>query len=153
MSEYDYNGFETGETTETVETVENVETVSDAGAYESTYESTYESAPEYDSTTTYSAPENGGSKVFGIISLVCGIVSLLCSCCGWIGIVLAVAAIVLGILSINKQEDAKGMAIAGIACGGVGLLIGIVIVIIGGAISSLDSNSVEDFVERIEDSL
>ena len=148
MSEFDNNVFGTDETIETVETVETV----DAAGAQSTYESTYDSAPEYDSTYTQPGSESG-SKVFGIISLVCGILALLCSCCGWFGIILAVAAIVLGILSMNKQEDARGMAIAGIVCGGVGLLIGIVVIIIGGAISSLDSNTVEDFVERIEDTL
>ena len=144
MSEFDENGFDTAETVETIETVDangNAEGSYDEGGY---------TAPNYDST--YAEPKNE-SKVFAIISLVCGIISLLCSCCGWIGIVLAIAAIVLGILSINKEEDAKGMAIAGIICGGVGLLIGIVVLIMGAALSSLDSDSVEQFVEQLEESL
>ena len=155
MSEFDNNGFETAETVETVETVENVETVDpngnasgsyDAGGYtETTYDTTYD--------PNYAAGNEGGSKVFGIISLVCGILAVLCSCCGWFGIVLAVAAIVLGILSINKGEDAKGMAIAGIVCGGVGLLIGIIVIIMGAALQSVDQDSVEQFVEQFENSL
>ena len=130
MDGFDNNGYETVETVETVDTNNG-----------------------YDSTYSQPQPEEGGSKVFGIISLVCGILALLCSCCGWVGIVFAVAAIVLGIISINKQEDAKGMAIAGIVCGGIGLIIGIVIVIMGAALSSMDPDSVEQFVEQLEESI
>ena len=137
MDGFDNNGYETAETVETVETVD----VNNGGYTETTYDS------------TYSEPQQGDSKVFGIISLVCGILALLCSCCGWFGIVLAVAAIVLGILSINKGENAKGMAIAGIVCGGIGLLIGIVVLIMGAALSSVDPDSVEQFVEQLEESL
>ena len=53
----------------------------------------------------------------------------------------------------NKGEDAKGMAIAGIVCGGVGLLIGIIVLIMGAALQSVDQNSVEQFVEQLEESL
>ncbi|MBR1450319.1 MAG: DUF4190 domain-containing protein, partial [Lachnospiraceae bacterium] len=104
------------------------------------------------SQTTYSEPVNE-SKVFAIISLVCGIVSLVCSCCGWLSIVVAVAAIVLGIISINKQENAKGMAIAGIVCGGVGLVIAVAILIFGAVMGeAINANPeiMEDFVDQIE---
>ena len=143
MSDFDNNGFET---TETVETVENVETI-DEGADSSTDYSDYTS-----SQTTYSEPVNE-SKVFAIISLVCGIVSLVCSCCRWLSIILAVAAIVLGIISINKQENAKGMAIAGIVCGGVGLVIAVALLIFGavmGEAINTNPDIVEDFVDQIE---
>lgn len=131
------DGFDNNET---VETVENVETIDNGtGSYQGASES----------TTTYAQAE-GGSKVFGIISLVCGILSLLCSCCGWIGIILGVAAVVLGILSINKQEEAKGMAIAGIVCGGIGLLMAVIVLIFFGALSSVDPDSITEYVERLE---
>ena len=45
------------------------------------------------------------------------------------------------------------MAIAGIVCGGVGLLIGIIVLIMGAALQSVDQNSVEQFVEQLEESL
>ncbi len=144
MSEYDNNGFETTETTETVETVENVETIDETAG----------GTTDYTTSQTYAEPVND-SKVFAIISLVCGIVSLVCSCCGWLSIIVAVAAIVLGIISINKQENAKGMAIAGIVCGGAGLLVSVIILIVGAVmgetINSMDPNAVEDMIERIQD--
>ena len=98
---------------------------------------------------------NNGSSVFAIISLVCGIVSVLCCCCGWLSIILGVGAIVLGIISLNNHEDGRGMAIAGIICGGIGTLMAVVIIILGGLMSSADVNGsdvmVNEVIERIED--
>ena len=71
-----------------------------------------------------------GSKKFAIISLVCGILSIPCSMGICIGALLPVAAILLGLISFKKQENAFEMAIAGIICGGVGLLISFVVLII-----------------------
>ncbi len=142
MSEFDNNGFETAETVETVENVETIDSSSDTVETTTTYE-----------TPSYDTPSSEGSKVFGIISLVCGILSLLCCCTGWIGLVLSIAAIVLGILSINKQEDARGMAIAGIVCGGVGVILALIMVIMGAAFSAADATDIEQYVERFEDIL
>lgn len=143
MSDFENNGFDNAET---VETVENVETIDPAPTPEY-------SAPEQETVYTEPAPENQTS-VFAIISLVAGILSILCCCSQWICVILAVTAIVLGILSMNKEESGRGMAIAGIICGGVGLVLGIIVIIvgaIGGAASALDNGSMEDIIERIED--
>ncbi|MBR2530716.1 MAG: DUF4190 domain-containing protein [Lachnospiraceae bacterium] len=146
MSDFENNGFDNAETVETVETVENVETIDPAPTPEY-------SAPEQETVYAEAAPENQTS-VFAIISLVTGILSILCCCSQWICVILAVSAIVLGILSMNKEESGRGMAIAGIICGGVGLVLGIIVIIIGavgGAASALDNGSMEDIIERIED--
>ena len=75
-----------------------------------------------------------------IVALICGILSVLCHCVpvagSFIGFVLSVAAIVLGILEIRKigkgesSEKGKGMAIAGIILGAVGIVFGIIWAII-----------------------
>ena len=75
-----------------------------------------------------------------IIALICGILSVLCHCVpvagSFIGFVLSVAAIVLGIIEIKKigrgdsSAKGKGMAIAGIILGAVGIIFGIIWVII-----------------------
>jgi uncharacterized membrane protein HdeD (DUF308 family) len=75
-----------------------------------------------------------------IIALICGILSVLCHCVpvagSFIGFVLSVAAIVLGIIEIKKigkgESSAKGrgMALAGIILGAVGIVFGIIWVII-----------------------
>ena len=151
MGEFENNGFETTDTVETVENVETIETVETVDATDSYSGTDYTADSGY--TTDSSDGSGNGSKVFAIISLVCGILSVLCCCTGWMGLVLSIAAIVLGILSINKQEDAKGMAIAGIVCGAVGVLLGLVIVIMGAAFSAADASDIEQYVEQFTENL
>lgn len=74
------------------------------------------------------------SSVFAIISMICGILSILCCCLSYVAIVIGVAAVVLGIISIRKEEPKKGMAIAGIICGGVGLVIVVILIAWGNAL-------------------
>ena len=78
------------------------------------------------------------SKTFAIVSLILGIFSVICCCTCWGGIVAGVAAIVFGIISIKNEPDGKTMAIIGIVCGGVGLLVGIAGLIFGGFAAVID---------------
>ena len=89
--------------------------------------------------TGYGAPQNmdGGATGLGIASMVLGIVSLLLSCCAstwWLTLLAAVLSIVFGILSIQKNSGGKGMAIAGIICSIISLVIGIIVLIVGAAL-------------------
>ncbi len=71
-----------------------------------------------------------------IVSLVCGILSVLSNCIpvagSFIGFFLSVAAIVLGIIEIKRigrgesSIKGKGMSIAGIILGAVGIVFGII---------------------------
>lgn len=65
-------------------------------------------------------PNNEGIG-FGIASLVLGIVSLI-SCCiiPFIGVIPSIAAIIFGVLGL-KYPSSKGMSIAGIVLGGIGI--------------------------------
>lgn len=81
---------------------------------------------QQESHSTMSA-ESGG---FGIASMICGIIALL-TCCLWcLCIPLAVVSIVLGILQLQKGT-AKGMAIAGIVCSGIALVLLIILTVWG----------------------
>ncbi len=68
-------------------------------------------------------------NTFGLLSMIFGIVSIPLLCCFYIGIALGIAAVVLGIIGLNKanrgEADNKGMAIAGISCGGIAGLLGL----------------------------
>ena len=75
-------------------------------------------------------------------ALCCGIVSVIVGCpCGLIGAPLAIAAMVLGIITLNRfkvqpgrfSDASKPMAIVGIAGGGVALLLGAVMTVVGAA--------------------
>lgn len=88
--------------------------------------------PGYYAEDPYAEKQSGGNIGFAIASLVCGIISLLCCCLGLFSAVLAIAAIVLGIITLCFKYDGKGMAIAGIATGGVAIMIVIASLIISG---------------------
>ena len=80
-------------------------------------------------------PGGGGPKTspLAIVSMICGILSIptcFCSCFApGVNSPLALAAVVLGIISLNKMKSEPqmwkggGMAIAGIVTGGIGLIL------------------------------
>lgn len=87
--------------------------------------STY-SAPnqQYYSAGGNEKPEGQGGYIgISIASLVCGIFAIICCCATTFSILLSVAAIALGIVAIVKKYDGKGMAIAGIATGGIAIVL------------------------------
>ncbi len=86
----------------------------------------------YYAENPYAEKQGGGNIGFAIASLVCGIISLLCCCLGLFSAVLAIAAIVLGIITLCFKYDGKGMAIAGIATGGVAIVIVVISLVISG---------------------
>lgn len=85
-------------------------------------------------TTPSSAPNpaTGGSKAFGILSLVFGIVSLL----GFLFlpilfIFLAIAGVVVGFLSRRREPGARTLALAGIITSFIGIAVNIASMVIG----------------------
>lgn len=90
----------------------------------------YESGQSQYYSTEPDAAQNGGNIGFAIASMVCGILSLLCCCLDLFSPILAIAAIVLGVITLCFKYDGRGMAIAGIATGGVALVFRIIILII-----------------------
>lgn len=80
----------------------------------------------------------GKGTGLGVASMVCGILAIVLICSVYVGLpiltyaapICGIVAIVLGIVQIVKNES-KGMAIAGIVCGAVGLLIFVALILIG----------------------
>lgn len=64
----------------------------------------------------------GGGPGLAIASMVLGIVSVTICCGGWIGLIAAILAIILGGVALKKQTKGRGMGIAGVACGIVGVV-------------------------------
>lgn len=115
--------------------------------------------------TYYAEPEaekQGGYKGVAIASLICGIVSLVCCpavCCGaclrGLDILIAIAAVVLGIIALVKAFEGKGIAIAGIICGGIAI-VGMIITLLssaalGTALYNIGDAFGEEFMEEFED--
>lgn len=96
----------------------------------------------------YTQPSSG----FGIASMVCGIIALI-TCCVWCACVpLAVVSIVLGILQIQKG-NAKGMAIAGIVCSAIALVLLLVLTVWGNYLQSsgLYNEIMQEYMHQIQE--
>lgn len=105
----------------------------------------YGGAPSYGS-----APAAGsGSNPMAIVALVLGILSIPVSCFYGFGIILGVAAIVLGVIAGRKakagQAGQGGLAKAGLITGIVGIVIGVVVLVLFAiGISFLNSTDCND---------
>ena len=91
------------------------------------------------------------SMGLGIASMVCGILALI-SCCLWCTCVpLAIVSIVLGILQIQKGAG-KGMAIAGIVCSSIALVLLIALTIWGNYLynSGLYYEIIREYMQQVE---
>ncbi len=117
------------------------------------YQNTSQGSTYYDpSQSQYYSPEGnkepagGGNIGIAIASLVCGILSLICCCTGLFSAILAVAAVVLGIITLCFKYDGKGMAIAGISTGAVTLVILVLALILSG--TSFYTDMAYDFFDE-----
>lgn len=123
----------------------------------------YNTAPDYNTSSGYNPPPGGSangyygqppSQGFGIASMVCGILALV-TCCIWcLSVPLGIVSIVLGILQIQKKT-AKGMAIAGIVCSAIGILLTALISIYAGFIQRqyMDSPMYNEILQEIMDEM
>lgn len=97
-------------------------------------------------------PQNE-EKGLAIGGMVLGIISLVCCCTGWIGIVVGIVGLVLSIISIVKKKGGKGMAIAGIICAAIGLVLSAFILLFSAGVNSLSPSEWDTFIEEIQDEI
>ena len=74
-------------------------------------------------------PGQPGSNGMAIASLILGILSILAYCVFYVGIVLAIVGLILGILA-RKENKADKLALAGVICSAVGLAFGVIVLIL-----------------------
>ena len=82
--------------------------------------------PQY-AAPQYAAPQPAKKKLIGlsIASLVLGILSLLACCC-YCGALFGIPGAICGAIAMAKKADGKGMAIAGLICSILGVLLCII---------------------------
>ena len=118
-------------------------------------QATYSESYYEQSVEPVNEPEQPKGMAIG--SMVCGILSLVCCCFDYLSVILAIVALVLGIIVLVKKQGGKGMAIAGIVCGGIGFIFGISSIIIGlvmkdqimDYLSSMGINDFDDYMNFI----
>lgn len=86
------------------------------------------------------APRPGKNNTLAVVALVCGILSMLFGlCCPLIGLPLSIAAIVCGGMAMSQikrtGEGGRGMAIAGLATGALGVILTIANMALGVALN------------------
>lgn len=103
--------------------------------------------PETHQPVAPTGPQPAGG--FAITSLVTGIVAFVL---GWtvLGFALGIVALVFGILGLRKGQN-KGMSIAGIVTGGLGLLASLAVIaiaVLGIALSTISSQQSRERIEQ-----
>ena len=73
----------------------------------------------------------------GIASMILGIVAILLACCAggkWLTFFVAAAGLILGIIALQKPKygSSRGMALAGVICSVIALLMKIIVIILLG---------------------
>jgi hypothetical protein len=90
-----------------------------------------------------------GSKGKAIAAMVLGIVSVVFSCCVYyIALPCGVVGLILGIVSLKKNEPGRGMAIAGIATSSVAIVLALLLLVFSAFILSVFPWG--DFLEAFE---
>ena len=82
-------------------------------------------APAY-----YPVPQKPATNGLGVAALVIGIVGIVCFWIPFLGLLLGIVAVVLGILGVRKKNSPSGTSIAGLILGIFATLAGIVVLIL-----------------------
>jgi hypothetical protein len=84
-------------------------------------------APGQDTSPYVAVEPTKDRKGFAVASLVLGIVSLPCVCLAWVSVLPGLLAVIFGALGIKSSR--RGMAIAGLIIGALGIIAGIALTI------------------------
>ena len=93
------------------------------------------------------APGNagGGGAGLAITSMVLGIIAVICNCgLYYIAFPCGVVSIILAAVSLKNDNDGKGMAIAGLVLGIIAVALGVLALIMGGALYIALKNAVNN---------
>lgn len=85
-----------------------------------------------------------------VAGMVLGIISLVCCCMGYIALVLGIVGFVLSLVSLIQKRPGKGMAIAGIICSSISIVILIICIVIGSSVSPTD---VQEIMKELENNM
>ncbi len=91
---------------------------------------------------------------FAIAGMVCGILSIVCCCAWYISGILGILGLVFSIMALVKKMPGKGLAIAGVVCASVGLILAIGLLVfalsVDRSISSMSPAEWSSFLESLE---
>ncbi len=91
------------------------------------------------------------SSAMAVVSLVLGILSIVCCCIPWLPTLFAIIGLILGIIVLAKGKPGKVMAIIAIVCSGISILLALVGLIAGTALTS--NPEYQNFMRQLQDEL
>lgn len=110
-----------------VETPDNLDSTMNAGAPVPPMNNVPPVTPNYGAPVTPQQPQNnggGGKKGLAIAGMCTGIGALVFFWCPGFGIILAIAGLVMSIIGLKSSK--RGMALAGVICASIALLLSII---------------------------
>ena len=130
MDDFNTNNFDNGFSSEPVNEVP-AQTEQPASSFNTDFQSNDYVQPDQIYNQFDANQPQGGGKGMSIAAMVLGIVAAVnICCCTYVGIICGTIAIILGIMSIKKNNEGRGMAIAGIICGSIGGVVTLIMTII-----------------------
>ncbi len=95
-----------------------------------------------------------GASGFAIAGMVCGILSIVCCCAWYISIILSILGLVFSIMVLVRKLPGRSLAIAGVICASIGLVLTIGMLIfalsVNRGLSSMSPAEWRSLIESIE---
>ncbi len=113
-----------------------------------TYQNTQQNLAQMHSQSTESA------SGFAIAGMICGILSIVCCCAWYISGILGILGLVFSIMVIVRNLPGKGLAIAGVICAAIGLILAIGLLVfalsLDRGLSSVSPSEWRSLIDSIE---
>ncbi|MCI9078069.1 MAG: DUF4190 domain-containing protein [Lachnospiraceae bacterium] len=113
-----------------------------------TYQNTQQNLAQMQSQSTESA------SGFAIAGMVCGILSIVCCCAWYISGILGILGLVFSIMVLVKKIPGRGLAIAGVICASIGIILAIGLLVfalsVDRGISSMSPSEWRSLLDSIE---
>lgn len=113
-----------------------------------TYQNTQQNLAQMQSQSTESA------SGFAIAGMVCGILSIVCCCAWYISGILGILGLVFSIMVLVKKLPGRSLAIAGVICASIGLILAVALLVfalsVDRGLSSMSPAEWRSLIDSIE---
>lgn len=113
-----------------------------------TYQNTQQNLAQMQSQSTESA------SGFAIAGMVCGILSIVCCCAWYISGILGILGLIFSIIVLVRKLPGRGLAIAGVICASIGLILAIGLLVfalsVDRGLSSMSPDEWRSIIEELE---
>ena len=113
-----------------------------------TYQNTQQNLAQMHSQSTESA------SGFAIAGMICGILSIVCCCAWYISGILGILGLVFSIMVLVRNLPGKGLAIAGVICAAIGIILAIGLLVfalsLDRGLSSVSPSEWRSLIDSIE---